>query len=144
MILHQSTAAVKENEVICFLLIDRIGIMQVHMRGKRNSLHQQHINRVTCLPGGRQALGHVVCWRPQQQAAIPQQHLHGTSEAQGQHVSGRTNTHTHTHIKSPYHSKHWTQQTFQPLGYIFIRHLWPEKSWRHTHRTNPHKQCDSY
>lgn len=87
--------------------------------------HQQHINYVLCLPGGRQALGHVVCWRPQLQAAIPQQRLHGTSVAQGQHMRGRT----HTKKKPAHHSKYWTKlkHAHLPFGYIFIKHLWPQK-----------------
>lgn len=62
--------------------------------------HQQHNNYVVCLPGGRQALGHVVCWRPQLQAAIPQQHLHGTSVARGQHMRVRTQRETLDTIQS--------------------------------------------
>ncbi len=109
---------------------------------KRNTLHQQHqqhINYVVCLPGGRQALGHVVCWRPQLQAAIPQQHLHGTSVAQGQHMRGRT----HTNIKLAHHSKYWTKlkRTHLPFGYIFKKHLWPQKKAEGIIHTDsyPHK-----
>lgn len=105
--------------------------------------HQQHTNYAVCLPGGRRELGHVVCWRPQLQAAIPQQHLRGTSVAQGQHRRVRTHTET--------------LHTVQTTGPISTRTstLWlqfhktsvaTKTGWR---RSTPRfifiqKRCDSY
>lgn len=106
------------------LLIHKI--MRVYERHREsNSLHKQHIYYVVCLPGGRQALDHVVCWRPQLQAAIPQQRLHGTSVVQGQqHISGTTKTTTKKKILNSFQSTGQNTQN-QPAGNIFIKHLWP-------------------
>lgn len=84
--------------------------------------HQQHANYTACLPGGRRARGHVVCWRPQPRAAIPRQRLRGTSAAQGRHVRVRPRRQTQKLKIVVDQTPHLDVLAPRPL---FVKHLGP-------------------